>query len=210
MVDRGAFGDIGRHIGLPLELVTYCLLNQRRPKIVPCATWLYCAWQVPVCSRVQDPSPDQLSFRMHEIKVCLGPTAIVTVHRPSCRFQPLLDTLLQDAPALVRESPATLLVSLAVRASDAYISAYEQLVTGMGQEMPKRRFHGRRLSRYVSGAVLMLSRYFHEHRESIATLTSRAPRWLGSADIDQLTCLVARLNEEPMGRYRVGMPPLQP
>lgn len=172
-VDRRTLEEVGRRADLPLELVTYCLLSQRRPKVVPCAAWLYCALQVPVCRPAERPGGTEISFRMEEVKVCLGPRVIVTAHESGRRSGALLSTLLPDGAELVRDGPSKLLVTLAERVSDMYVSALELLAMD-DEDLP--RYRGDRGARARAEAGLrLLRRYLRAHREAIEKLRSREP-----------------------------------
>ena len=71
---RETLDEVSRRAHLPLELVTYCLLVQYTPTILPCGAWLYCSWQAPACyPRAQWRSGAEVSLHLEELKVCLGP-----------------------------------------------------------------------------------------------------------------------------------------
>ena len=187
-MDRRTLEAAGRRADLPLELMTYCLLSEPRPKVVPCAAWLYCAWQVPVFRPAARQHSGNLCVRMVEVKVCLGPRVIVTAHESDRRPGTLLSTLLPDGAKLVREGPSRLLVTLAERVSDMYVSALELLA--MDDESPPT--HGSDRGR--GAGLRLLRRYLRAHHEAIEELRTRSRRWFDSAQIKRLSALAARLD----------------
>jgi Mg2+ and Co2+ transporter CorA len=191
-VDRRTLEEVGRRAELPLELVTYCLLSQRRPKVVPCAAWLYCAWQVPVCSPAMGQRRAEISLRMVEVKVCLGPRVIVTAHESGRLSRALLSTLLSDGAKLVREGPSRLLVTLAERVSDMYVSALELLAIDDEDVSSHGGDRGGRAR--AQAGLRLLRRDVRAHREAIEKLRSRGRRWLDSKQIDRLSALATRLD----------------
>ena len=178
--DRQSLGDLSRQVGLPLELITYCLLDQRRPKVVPCAAWLFCAWQLPVFAI----GSNDVFFRFVEIKVCLGSAAVVTTQGQVRRSKRLLASLVPDGDGLVRERPGNLLVTLVERVGDAYIAAHEELAVDPGEESQVR---SRRARHARAAAETQLLRHAHAHRDAIQKLIVRGGRWLYADDIERLT-----------------------
>jgi hypothetical protein len=190
-VDRQTLEEVVRRASLPLELVTYCLLSQHKPKVVPCAAWLYCTWQVPACRPAPGLGDAEVSFHMEEVKACLGPAVVVTAHEPRRWYGTSVAILLSDGAELVRKRPANLLVTLAERVSDMYVSAHE--LVAMGDEgIPSR--HRDRAGRARAGSGLrLLRRHLRSHREAIEKLRSYGRRWLDSDEIDRLSILGSRL-----------------
>lgn len=190
-VDRQTLEEVRRRTDLPLELVTYCLLSQHKPKVVRCAAWLYCTWQVPACRPAQWPGGVEISFQMEEVKACLGPRVIVTAHEPGRRSGSLLTTLLPDGAELVRERPSNLLVTLAERVSDMYVCAHELLAMDDEDVSSRQRDRGGRAR--ARAGLRLLRRYVRAHREAIEELRSHSRRWLNSGEIDRLSRLATRL-----------------
>jgi hypothetical protein len=204
-VDRRTLEAVGRRADLPLELVTYCLLRQRGPKVVPCAAWLYSAWQVPVCRPAVGQGRAEISVRMVEVKACLGPRVIVTAHESARRPGDLLSTLLPDGAKLVREGPGRLLVTLAERVSEMYVSALELLA--IDDEDPRAHGGDRGGRARAQAALRLLRRYLRAHREAIEKLGLRSRRWLDSGQIDRLIALATRLDGVAIGcRPSLGDP----
>jgi hypothetical protein len=194
--DRQTLGDLGRQVGLPLELITYCLLDQRRPKVVACAAWLYSAWQVPVFAVKPSPGTDEVFHRdavFHrfvEIKACLGPAAVVTTQRRVPRAKRLLARLVPDGDALVRERPGNLLVTLVERVGSAYVAAHEALAVPTTVESDVRSRRGRQAR---SAAETQLIRHADAHRDAIEKLIVRGGRWLDAVEVERLSRVAARL-----------------
>jgi Mg2+ and Co2+ transporter CorA len=174
VADRERLAELGRRVGLPLELITYSLLNQERPKIVPCATWLYCVWQVPVVTARPSASGDETALRLVEIKLCLGPTTVITMHARGQRAPEVLPGLLSDGFALIRRRVANLLTTLIERIGDTHLSVHKRLAG--------RTFAQRRLLRQVRA-----------HRMAVERLTHCGRRWLDVTEIERLDVAARRL-----------------
>jgi Mg2+ and Co2+ transporter CorA len=188
--DRQSLEEIGGGVGLPLELITYCLLNQRRPKVTPCASWLYCSWQVPVFALRPSRSGDEVVCHFVEVKACLGPAALVTTQHRDRRAKRLLARLVPDGHSLVRERPGELLVTLVERVGDAYVSAHEELAAepaGVPEDRSRRGRHGR------PAAETQFLRHAHAHRAAIQKLILRGRRWLVSDEVERLKTVTERL-----------------
>jgi Mg2+ and Co2+ transporter CorA len=188
--DRQSLSELGGRVGLPLELITYCLLDQRRPKVVPCAAWLYSAWQVPVFAVKPSAGGDEVIYRFVEIKACLGPAAIVTTQRRVPRAKRLLASLVPDGDALVRERPGTLLVTLIERVGDAYVAAHEELAVDPTLERDVQSGRGRQVR---TAAETQLIRHAHAHRDAIEKLIVWGRRWLDEGDVERLGRVAERL-----------------
>jgi Mg2+ and Co2+ transporter CorA len=188
--DLESLGDIGRRVGLPLELITYCLLDQRRPEVVPCAAWLYSAWQVPVLVSKRRAGRGEVFHRFVGIKVCLGPAAVVTTQERARRVKRLSASLVPDGDALVCERPAHLLVTLIERVGDAYLNAYGRLAVGRSARSNVRKWRGRQARRAAVGQLL---RHAQAHRDAIQTLVVRGGRWLETDDVERLRRVEDRL-----------------
>ncbi len=184
--DREVLGDLRAKVGLPLELITYCLLDQPRPRVIPCDAWLYCAWQVPVFGAGRD----EVSFRFVEIKACLGPAAIVTVHNRVRGAKRPVASLVPDADALVRERPGNLLVTLVERVADAYVSAQEELAVDPVLDSQGR---GRRRRQARTAAETQLRRHVRAHRDAVQKLIVRGQRWLDLEKMERLKRVADRL-----------------
>ncbi len=184
--DRQSLGDLGEQVGFPLELITYCLLDQRRPKVVPCDAWLYCAWQVPVFAARRD----DVFFRFEEIKACLGPAAIVTTHGRVRGAKRPFASLVPDGDALVRERPGNLLVTLVERVADAYVSALEDLAVDPSVESQVRSQRGRHEH---TAAATDLLRHAQAHRDAVQKLIVRGGRWLVTDEVERLRRVADRL-----------------
>jgi Mg2+ and Co2+ transporter CorA len=188
--DRQSLGELREQVGLPLELITYCLLDQRRPKVVPCAAWLYSAWQVPVFAVKPSPGGDDVFYRFAEIKACLGPAAVVTTQGRVCRAKRVLASLVSDGDALVRERPGNLLVTLVERVSDAYVAAREEFAVDRTVESDARTRRGRQAR---TAARTQLLRHAHAHRDAVHKLIARGRRWLDAGEVERLRRVVDRL-----------------
>ena len=188
---REALEEVGRRAHLPLELVTYCLLSQRTPTVVPCGAWLYCSWQVPAYRPAQGRAGTEISLHMEEVKVCLGPRVIVTAHDGGRRSRLLLTSLLPEGSALSRERPSNLLVTLAEGMSESYVSAYELLA--MDEQDPRSRRHDRAGAQAKAG-LRLLRRHLRAHREAIEELGRQGRRWLDPGELDRLSAVASRLN----------------
>jgi Mg2+ and Co2+ transporter CorA len=188
--DRQSLGEVGGQVGLPLELITYCLLDQRRPKVVPCAAWLYSAWQVPVFAVRPSPGGDDVFYRFVEIKACLGPVAVVTTQGRARRAKRLLASLVSDGDALVRKRPGNLLVTLVERVSDAYVAAHEELAVDPTVESDVRTRHGRQA---LTTAGTRLLRHARAHRDAVQKLIVRGRRWLDAGEVERLKRVADRL-----------------
>jgi hypothetical protein len=188
--DRRSLGELGGQIGLPLELITYCLLDQRQPKVVPCAPWLFSAWQVPIFAVKPSAGGDDVFCRFVEIKVCLGPAAIVTTRGRVRRAKGLLASLVPDGDALARERPGNLLVTLVERAGDAYVTAHEGLAVNptVGSDIRSRR--GRQAR---TAAETQLIRHAHAQCDAIRKLIVRGGRWLDAGEAERLRRVADRL-----------------
>jgi len=198
--DREALGDLCRQVGLPPELITYCLLDLRRPKVIPCATWLYSAWQVPVFAVNPSPGTDEVVYRFVEIKACLGPAAIVTTQGRLRRAKRLLASLVPDGDALVRERPGNLLVTLVERVGEAYVAAHEELAVA---PTVKPDVRSRRVRQARTATEIQLIRHAHAHRDAIQKLIVRGGRWLEAAEVERLSQAAERLGN-------LGRDPSQP
>jgi Mg2+ and Co2+ transporter CorA len=188
--DRQSLGELGEQVGLPLELITYCLLDQRRPKVVPCAAWLYSAWQVPVVAAKPSPGGQEVCYRFVEIKVCLGPAAIVTTQERVRRAKRLLASLVPDGDGLVRERPSNLLLTLVERVSDAYVAAHEDRAVNATVEFDIRS-PARPPAR--TAAETQLIRHAQAHRDAIRKLIVRGGRWLDADEVERLGRVADRL-----------------
>jgi Mg2+ and Co2+ transporter CorA len=188
--DRQSLGEVGGQVGLPLELITYCLLDQRRPKVVPCAAWLYSAWQVPVFAVKASPGNDDVFYRFVEIKACLGPVAVVTTQGRVRRAKRPLASLVSDGDALVRKRPGNLLVTLVERVSDAYVAAHEELAVDPTVESNVRTQRGRQA---LTTAGTRLLRHAHAHRDAVQKLIVRGRRWLDAGEVERLKRVADRL-----------------
>jgi Mg2+ and Co2+ transporter CorA len=186
--DRQSLGDLGGQVGLPLELITYCLLDQRRPKVVPCAAWLYSAWQVPVFAVKASPGNDDVFYRFVEIKACLGPVAVVTTQGRVRRAKRPLASLVSDGDALVREGPGNLLVTLVERVGDAYVAL--KLAVDPTVESDVRTRHGRQA---LTTAGTRLLRHARAHRDAVQKLIVRGRRWLDAGEVERLKRVADRL-----------------
>jgi Mg2+ and Co2+ transporter CorA len=191
VADRQRLAELGRRVGLPLELITYSLLSQRRPEVVPCTAWLYCSWQVPVVVPRPPARGQAPALRLVEIKVCLGPTTVVTMHGRGQRSSDVLPSLLPDGLSLIRPRIANLLVTLVERIGDAYVSAYAGL-TGAADEASRARHHARP-SRRSSFDETRLFRQVRVHRAAVEKLVIRGRRWLDAREIQRLEACVRRL-----------------
>lgn len=191
VADRRRLAELGRRLGLPLELITYSLLSQRRPEVVPCTPWLYCSWQVPVVVPRPSTSGEAPVLRLVEIKVCLGPTTVVTMHGRGQRSSDVLPSLLPDGLSLIRARITNLLVTLVERIGDAYGSAYTGL-TGAADEATRARHHSRPSSRSSTDETRLL-RQVRAHRAAVEKLVIRGRRWLDAREIDRLEASVRRL-----------------
>jgi hypothetical protein len=190
VADRQRLAELGRRVGLPLELITYSLLNQQRPKIVPCATWLYCTWQVPVVAPRPSASGEETALRLVEIKVCLGPTTVVTMHARGQRAPEVLPGLLPDGLTLIRGRVTNLLITLVERIGDAHLSAHGRLA--MGAEGDR----GPRPASRPSSRTFAERRLLHQvraHRAAVEKLTLCGRRWLDVTEIERLEVAARRL-----------------
>jgi hypothetical protein len=129
---------------------------------------------------------------MVEVKVCLGPRVIVTAHESGRLSRALLSTLLSDGAKLVREGPSRLLVTLAERVSDMYVSALELLAIDDEDVSSHGGDRGGRAR--AQAGLRLLRRDVRAHREAIEKLRSRGRRWLDSKQIDRLSALATRLD----------------
>lgn len=189
--DRQRLAELGRRLGLPLELITYSLLSQRRPEVVPCTAWLYSSWQVPVVFPRPSARGEAPVLRLVEIKVCLGSTTVVTLHGRGQCSSDVLPSLLPDGPGLVRGRITNLLVTLVERIGDAYLSAYEVLRWSADEVTSAR--HRSRPSRPSSADEMLLLRQVRAHRAAVEKLLARGRRWLDAREIDRLTASARRL-----------------
>ena len=177
-------------IGLPAELVTYCLLAQRSPKVIPCGAWLYCAWQVPLFSGAPMAARDA-SLRLEEIKACASPEALVTVCRTRSRHAAAqLDDLLPARETATEPASGRMLVALAERIADAYLSCWQQLSDELleAARNPAARVWCARL-----GARVRLGRHLSEHAQAMEQLRDRGSRWLDASAHERLEDLARRL-----------------
>jgi hypothetical protein len=158
--------------------------------VVPCAAWLYCAWQVPLFRPGAWEGSDGTSFRLVEVKACLGPTAILTTHGSVRGTRGLLSSLLPDGSDLIRERPGNLLVTLVERIDDAYVSMHEELAV-RSNDTPERRPRWGQQKR--NAAATKLLRYVHTHRDAVEKLTVRGRRWLNTAEVERLQIVARRL-----------------
>jgi hypothetical protein len=196
-LDRRTLEEVGARAHLPLELVTYCLLGQGTPTVVPCGAWLYCAWQVPAYRPARKSAGVEISLHMEEVKACLGPGVMVTAHESGSRSRLLLASLLPVGASLLpvgsrstRERPSDLLVTLAERLSDAYVSAGELIA--MAVEDPPGHRYGRGVSRERTGRRLF-GPHLRAHRDAIEELRRHGRRWLDSGQLDRLKVVATLL-----------------
>jgi hypothetical protein len=179
-------------IGLPAELITYCLLAQRSPKIIPCGAWLYSAWQAPLPTGAPMAGSEGCSFRLEEIKACVSAEAFVTVYRTrSRRTAAQLDGLLpaREDTAPQRAS-SRMLVALAERVAEAYRSCCEQLSDELLEvpQHPATRIWCARL-----GARVRLGRHLSAHAAALEQLRANGARWLDVVARQHLADLASRL-----------------
>jgi hypothetical protein len=179
-------------IGLPAELVTYCLLAHRSPKIILCGAWLYSAWQVPLPTGAAMTSADACAFRLEEIKACVGPEAFVTVYQTrSRRTAAQLDGFLPAREDTARQrTSGRMLVALAERVTEAYVSCCEQLSDELleAPQHPASRIWCARL-----GARVRLGRNRSAHAAALEQLLARGARWLDVLAREHLDDLASRL-----------------
>lgn len=190
VADRRRLAELGRRVGLPLELITYSLLNQERPKVVPCAAWLYCAWQVPVVAPRPSASSEEPALRLVEIKVCLGPMTVVTMRAGGQRAPRVLPDLLPDGLTLIRGRVTNLLVTLVERIGDARLSVHGRLATGTHEDRAARP-DARPSSQ--SFAERRLLRQVRAHRAAVGKLIIHGRRWLDVTETERLEMAAARL-----------------
>lgn len=188
---REALEAVARRAHLPLELVTYCLLRQCTPTVVPCGAWLYCSWQVPAYRRAERRNGGEISLHVEEVKVCLGPRVIVTAHDGGRRSRIHLASLLPEGSALARERPSNLVVTLIEGMSESYASAYELLATGK-QDPPSRRHD--RGGAHAKAGLRLLRRHLHAHLVAVEELGRQGRRWLDSGELDRLRAVASRLD----------------
>jgi hypothetical protein len=188
---REALEQVARRARLPLELVTYCLLSQCTPTVVPCGAWLYCSWQVPAYRPAERRNGGEISLHVEEVKVCLGPRVIVTAHDGGRRSRILLASLLPEGSALARERPSNLLVTLVEGMSESYVSAYELLA--MDEQDPPCRRHDRG-GAHAKAGLRLLRRHLRAHLEATEELGRQGRRWLDSGELDRLRAVASRLD----------------
>jgi hypothetical protein len=179
-----------------LELVTYCLLRQGTPTVIPCGAWLYCSWQVPSYEPARKAAGIAISLRLEEVKACLGPGVMVTAHESGRRAR-LLVACLSAGGRSPRELPSDLLVILVGRVTDAYVSARE--LVAMAEEAPPSRRCDCGISRERPGRQL-LRRYLRTHRETIEELRRLGGRWLDCGQLDRLGAMATYLAVDSIDR----------
>jgi hypothetical protein len=128
---------------------------------------------------------------MVEVKVCLGSRVIVTAGESGRPSGTALSFLLPDGPKLIREGPSSLLVALAERVSDSYVSAVVQLQMDDQARVSRRGDRGGRAR--VRSALPLLRWYLRAHRYAIEKLRSHGRRWLDCEQLDRLSALATRL-----------------
>ena len=188
--DRQTLEAVGHRVGLPPELITYCLLAERRPKVVPCGTWLYSAWQIPLCTTRAPTSGDAASVRLIEVKACLGPSVVVTTRGGGPRKTAVLARLLPNGGTLVRERAANLLVTLLERVSAAHVAAHQQLTISWVDAPGYAPSMGQTPR---TAAETRLLRHVALHREALEKLIARGRRWLDAGEIERLRLLMRQL-----------------
>jgi hypothetical protein len=180
---------VSNDIGLPAELITYCLLAERSPKIIPCGAWLYSTWQVPVAMGF---SPfGAAAFRLEEIKACIGREAFVTVYRTrSRRTAAQLDGILPARDLAGSGASGSMLVVLTERIAELYLSAAE----AGGDELLEASPHRTSRVRYARfGTHRRLRRQLMEHAKTVAHLSTHGTRWLNAAAHARLEDLTRRI-----------------
>jgi hypothetical protein len=189
--DHVTLQRVRTEIGLPAELITYCLLAQRGPKIIPCGAWLYSAWQAPLPTGAPVAGADGSSFRLEEIKACVSADAFVTVYRTrSRRTAAQLDGLLPARDSAPQGASGRMLVALAERIAEAYLSFWEQLSDELleAPQHPATRIWCVRL-----GARVRLGRHLSAHAAALEQLRARGTRWLDVFARQHLDDLASRL-----------------
>lgn len=179
-------------IGLPAELITYCLLAHRSPKIILCGAWLYSAWQAPLPTAAPMAGAVGCAFRLEEIKACVSPGAFVTVYltrsrRTAAQLDGLLPAREDTAP---QHASGRMLVALAERVAEAYLSCCEQLSDELleAPQHPATRIWCTRL-----GARVRLGRHLSAHAAAVEQLRARGARWLDVVAREHLDDLASRL-----------------
>jgi hypothetical protein len=192
-----------RHdIGLPAELITYCLLAERSPKVIPCGAWLYSTWQVPVTMGPPPFGAAGGAFRLEEIKTCIGREAFVTVYRTrSRRTAAQLDGILPARDLAASGGSGRMLVALTERIAEVYLSAAE----APGDELLETPPHpAARVRSARIGTRRRLRRQLMEHASAVAHLGTHGARWLDAAAHARLEGLARRLD----GLYALIWPEL--
>ena len=172
--------------GLPPELITYCLLKEHGPRVVPCGDWIYCAWLVPDGRIARASCGCMFSFLVEELKVCAGPDAVVTIGEAASSARGAAAGLRRDRDTLVRGGPGSIAVAAAERVGETYLTVLGWLRSEL-QATPKqiRRDRGRQL----------LLRSARDHREALEVLIGQGRRWLDEPGVTRLRVLALALEE---------------
>jgi Mg2+ and Co2+ transporter CorA len=189
--DHVTLERVRTEIGLPSELITYCLLAQRCPKILPCGAWLYSTWQVPLTTGAPSSGAAGCSFRLEEIKACIRPQAFVSVYRTRRRRAAVqLDDFLPARDTAAQSASGRMLVALAERIAEGYLSLDEELSDALleAHRHPVTRIRYARL-----GARVRLGRHLSDHAQAVEQLRARGARWLDASAHERLEDLARRL-----------------
>ncbi len=172
--------------GLPPELITYCLLKEHGPRVVPCGDWIYCAWLVPDGRIARTSCGCIFSFLVEELKVCAGPGSVVTIGEAASSAGGTAAGLRRDREVLMPGAPGSIAAAAAERVAETYLTVLGWLRSDF-RATPKqvRRDRGRQL-------LLQSAR---RHREALEVLIGRGRRWLDEANAKRLKILALALAE---------------
>lgn len=188
--DRMTLERVRTQIDFPAEFMTYCLLAHRRPKIIPCAAWLYSAWQVPLPTGDGTAGGAGGAVRLEEVKACVGPQVFVTVFRTrSRRTAGQLEGLLPARDTATPGAGGQLLVALVERITEAYRAVAAEL---SDRSFAVSRHPTARARDARRGMPGWLRRHLAEHAAALRQLRARGARWLDAAAREHLDDLASR------------------